>query len=273
MLKLQALKDWAEDTPAEPMLRAAWRFMLRRKYDPYDAQTMAIIRRLSPDAVCVDAGCHRGSILRPMMRQCPRGRFLGFEPVPELFDNLTKRYAADARVQLFAFALSDQNGQATFHVYDGEDVALSGLRDRSFSEKTVTGRALTVPTRRLDDIEPGLTVDFIKIDVEGAELLVLTGARETIRRSRPIVVFEHGLGGTDFYGSTPEAVFTFFDELGMAVSLLEDFLSDRAPLTSGGFIQQYYDRLNYYFVAHPVGTIAKTPHQQRGSLLAEQGAV
>ncbi len=252
MFKLQALKDWAEDTPAEPMLRATWRFMLRRKYDPYDAQTMAIIRRLPPDAVCVDAGCHRGSMLRPMMRQCPRGRFLGFEPIPELHDKLTRRYANDSRVQLFATALSDQNGQATFHVYDGDDVALSGLKDRSFSEKIVTGRVVTVPTRRLDDIAPGLVVDFIKIDVEGAELLLLTGAKETIRRSRPIIVFEHGLGGADFYGSTPDAIFNLFSEVGMTVSLLADFLADRAPQTLNSFCHQYYARINYYFVAHPV---------------------
>lgn len=255
VLNLQALKDWAEDTPAEPMLRAAWRFMLRRKNDPYDAQTMSIIRRLRPDAVCIDAGCHRGSILRPMMRQCPRGRFLCFEPIPDLFDNLTRRYGADPRVHLFAAALSDQNGEATFHVYDGEEAALSGLRDRSFTDKAVSGRSVTVPTRRLDDIEPGLVVDFIKIDVEGAELLLLKGASETIRRSRPIVVFEHGLGGADYYGATPEAIFAVFDEAGMSVSLLSNYLSNGEPLTASGFRQQYYDRLNYYFVAHPVKAV------------------
>ena len=253
MPSLQALKDWAEDTPAEPLLRAAWRFVLRRKTDPYDAQTAAIIRRLPPDAVCVDCGCHRGSMLRPMMRQCPQGRFLGFEPIPDLLAGLLARYGDDPRVSLFGIALSDESGEATFHVYDGEDAALSGLRDRAFPDGARVAREVTVPTRRLDDVAPGLVADFIKIDVEGAELLLLRGARETILRSRPIVVFEHGLGGSDFYGTTPEAVFAFFAEVGLSVSLLADLLAGRPPLSEVDFSRQYHERLNYYFVAHPVG--------------------
>ena len=55
---------------------------------------------------------------------------------------------------------------------------------------------LRVRTERLDDALPEDYVPtLIKIDVEGAEAAVFRGALETLRRYKPILVFEHGLGG------------------------------------------------------------------------------
>ena len=44
---------------------------------------------------------------------------------------------------------------------------------------------------------------LIKIDVEGAEEAALRGAMGTLRHHRPIVLFEHGRGSADVYGTTP----------------------------------------------------------------------
>jgi hypothetical protein len=56
---------------------------------------------------------------------------------------------------------------------------------------------------------------MIKIDVEGAELLLIRGARETIAKNKPVIVFEHGLGGADSYGHTPEQVFDLLIDCGL----------------------------------------------------------
>ena len=52
----------------------------------------------------------------------------------------------------------------------------------------------------------GVHPAFVKIDVEGAEEEVLLGALETLRRHRPLVAFEHGLGSADVYGTTPDRI-------------------------------------------------------------------
>jgi hypothetical protein len=84
--------------------------------------------------------------------------------------------------------------------------AYSGFRRRSYPGR-VDLELLTVKTQRLDDHLPaGYSLDLIKIDVEGAEQLVLEGAIETLTRDRPIVLFECGLGAADHYGTSSEQI-------------------------------------------------------------------
>jgi len=97
-----------------------------------------------------------------------------------------------------------------------------------------------------------LKIDFIKIDVEGAEYLVLRGSTKTLLRSKPIVIFEYGLGASNYYGIEPAVMFGFFDkEVNYNIYLIENFLKGKPCLKKEEFISQYNERRNYYFVAAP----------------------
>jgi Methyltransferase FkbM domain len=79
-------------------------------------------------------------------------------------------------------------------------------------------RQIAVQTERLDDVlDDSYVPTLIKIDVEGAELGVLRGAVETLHRHRPVVVFEHGLGGADLYDTHPTELFDLLDGAGMRI--------------------------------------------------------
>jgi FkbM family methyltransferase len=237
-----------------PILKARARCVRERgsRDAVYDLQTLRIMKRtLRPDSVCVDVGFGRGKLLRPMLRWAPRGRVYGFEPRPAAFAALWRELGAHPAARLSSLALSDEAGERAFnHVITRP--SYSGFRRRRY-DRPERDEQIRVRTARLDDrIAPAERVAFVKIDVEGAELQVLRGARRTIARHQPVIVFEHGLGSADVYGTRPDQVFELLvGECGLAVSLLDGFLRDAAPLPRAEFRRQFDDDVNYCFVAHP----------------------
>lgn len=173
----------------------------------------------------------------------------GFEPIPVLFQNLKQKYAGRANCRIFDIALSNQRGTSSFN-YVVSNPSYSGLLKRHYDRPNEEDTQITVLTEKLDDVWPAdLRLDVLKIDVEGGEQMVLEGARELLIRWKPTVIFEHGLGASDIYGSTPEQVFALVEACGLRLFLLENFIAEGLPLNAEGFSKQFYERSNYYFVA------------------------
>ena len=220
----------------------------------YDEQTYNVMSRvLRPDSNCLDIGCHRGEILRDMLHFAPDGTHIGFEPIPSLYRELVASFDAMPLVSFVHCALSEADGVTTFqHVRTNP--GYSGMRRRQY-DRDERVREIEVPMRMLDRVIPGdARVDFMKIDVEGAELQVLRGAVRTIARCRPTIVFEHGLGAADYYGTTPEMVFDLLvDECGLRIFVMADWLQSAVekPLDRSGFVDQFMSQRNYYFMATP----------------------
>jgi hypothetical protein len=111
---------------------------------------------------------------------------------------------------------------------------------------------IVVRTARLDDlVPPEVPVHFIKIDVEGGEFQVLQGALETVRRNRPFIVFEFGLGAADWYGIQPEDMYRMLAGCGLEVSLISEWLAAGASLGEREFAAEFREYRNYCFLAHP----------------------
>lgn len=134
-----------------------------------------------PGAVALDVGANVGAyalLLGQWVR--PGGRVYAFEPAPEARDGLARHVALNGLgdvVTVVPAAAAASTGTAVLSV-DG----LSGanrLADASAGER--------VETVTIDDFcaREGITPSFIKIDVEGAELDVLRGARATIAAAGP----------------------------------------------------------------------------------------
>lgn len=217
----------------------------------YDRQTKKVIEAVcNAGSNCIDVGCHKGEILDIMLRTAPSGRHYAFEPIPVLYENLVKKYA-HRNVQVYRLALSNQTGKTSFN-YVVSNPAYSGLIKRTYDRPNEKDEKIQVDTAKLDAIiPPALHIDLIKIDVEGGELQVLEGGKETISRCRPVIIFEHGLGASEFYGSSPEKIFSLLENAGLRISLMESWLKGGEAFSLGSFKDQFYNRKNFVFIAYP----------------------
>jgi FkbM family methyltransferase len=221
------------------------------KNQQYDAQTVKILKKIcQPTSNCIDVGCHKGEMLDLILKYAPNGQHYCFEPLPDLFQGLIqKKYPSNCH--FYDVALSRESGSTSFN-YVISNPSYSGILRRRYDRPSEEDTTITVKTELLDHIiSPNTVIDFIKIDVEGAEMLVLEGAKKTIQRCKPIVVFEHGLGASDVYGTTPRQMFTFFKECDMNISLMRDWLAAKPPLSINAFEEEFNLSKNYYFIAHP----------------------
>ncbi len=222
------------------------------KNQQYDYYTKRIIRaRLVADSNCIDVGCFEGEILALFLGYAPQGKHFAFEPLPEKYEKLVIKYGNIKTVNLYNTALSNREGTSGFN-YVTSNPSYSGFLRRDYDRANERDTQIMVKTDLLDHCLPDdIQIDLIKIDVEGAEYLVLDGAREIIRKWKPLIIFEHGLGASDKYGYGPSEVFHLLDSLGMGISTLDSYLAANASLTLDEFKSQYFQKLNYYFIAHP----------------------
>ena len=127
------------------------------------------------------------------------------EAIPDLAMKLQARYAGDRRISVISAALSDRNGDARFEINRFEaSSSLLPIDPRNsewFSRDLRVADSITVVTLTLPDLmrqQELESVDLLKLDLQGAERLVLNGAVEVLDRIRVIyteVFFEQLYAG------------------------------------------------------------------------------
>jgi len=187
----------------------------------YEPGCVRVLREhLSEGSVCVDVGANLGyfSILMAQIVG-KRGQTIAFEPMPDTVELLRENVGVNRleNVIVVAAAASDESGSVQLLSGASEHVA----KTASMVGYRLEGPAQTTLVRslRLDDYFAGSArlPGLIKIDVEGAELMVLKGARETIARSRPVLIVEiHGWGSP---GS--QQVLDLLSEFGYSAKIVE----------------------------------------------------
>jgi FkbM family methyltransferase len=208
---------------------------------------------LGPGEACIDVGAHVGRHTFPMAHCVgSKGRVFAFEPIPAIAAQLRASIKAEqdrgaaqkltARIELHECALADMKGVVDF-VLVHEAPGYSGLLPRHYDGE-VTTEIIRVDVRQLDELATGFPpIKFIKIDCEGAELRVMRGARNLLKRDRPLISFECGDASLESYDYDAGDIYDFLDENGYAVCSIH-----REPLDRKGFIaasvrQEYWDYL------------------------------
>lgn len=168
--------------------------------------------------VVVDGGAAVGRHTAPLARRVgASGRVLAFEPVPSHRESLERKVQADAiagRVLVRMEALSDAAGESEFVTVEGRP-GFSGLKD-AWAPASLGRTKGRHPTTTIDAALSSLgdrTVTFVKLDLEGGEFNALRGARDTLRRRRPLVAMEFArFRAAQLYGFSRKEFFEFIEQ-------------------------------------------------------------
>jgi FkbM family methyltransferase len=184
-------------------------------------------RILSPEMVVFDVGANQGEYAVFMAKRVMRGRLLAFEPVPLIYQQLTQNIELNSfsNVITFNYGLMDEIGDRPMYTSDDHEIHGSfneGLAS-VFASDYRRDPVAQLSFRTLDAVveEQKLSrIDLIKIDVEGAELYVLQGALETLRRYHPLLLIEVNAEAFAIAGYTAQDLTVFLDQLGYQFALI-----------------------------------------------------
>ena len=143
---------------------------------------MALNKSVFAGATAIDIGANIGN--HSLYFSDFFQKVISFEPNLRTFQVLRLNTELAGNVACFNEGISDVNGEVLFETCNTNS-GKSAITDKD------SGSARSISVKALDsNIDENETVRLIKIDVEGHEEKVLIGAEQTIRRNRPVILFE-----------------------------------------------------------------------------------
>lgn len=158
----------------------------------------AALRNVTKWRVAVDVGAHCGLWSMHLVKRFER--VFAFEPVA-------------AHRQCFEMNVPQGAVLAPCALGDRDDLISIHSEPTSSGNSWVNGKG-EIPMRRLDFYELQ-NVDFIKIDVEGGEELVIKGGLETIKRCRPVMIVEQKGHAASTFGLDKTGAIRLLESIGM----------------------------------------------------------
>ncbi len=181
--------------------------------------TNIMLSIVKPGMTVLDIGAHTGffSILSGMLVG-PTGQVHAFEPNPFHHRNLLKSISFNGmygRVHLHRVALSNQRGETEFQTIGDGGTSIQFLGIEAINEPT----KFKVKQGLLTDFLPSLKADVIKIDVDGAEPLIMDSVFEVIDHNPSIIILMEYLP-VIWRGGTPGPILQKFVQRGFRFHIL-----------------------------------------------------
>ena len=172
---------------------------LQRSIKRNDEQEINLVKKfIKPGSDSIDVGVYRGVYSYEMSKYSEKVH--SFEPNPIIFKYINKNLKKFIKnIHLYNFALSNQNKTINLKI----PIRNSNSNKEIFEEYYEMGRAtihnennfenyenFEIQTKTIDELSFDNKISFIKIDVEGHELEVIEGAKNTIKKDKPILLVE-----------------------------------------------------------------------------------
>ena len=174
---------------------------------------------INPGDCVLDIGAHSGRHLQKFINLVKdEGKVFAFEPLKSMYDGLCHNYNYP-NIKIYNLALSD-SAEDVIDFYENEEIlAESGLKKRIYSHGDGKITISKVKVTTLNNLASEFSrIDYIKIDVEGAEMSVLRGSTDTINAHRPVISVEYGYAAYSVYGETKRSLYDFCAEINYCIT-------------------------------------------------------
>jgi FkbM family methyltransferase len=199
--------------------------ILRGEFE--NRETRFVERFLKPGMTVLDIGANQGYYtLLASQRVGTNGRVVAFEPSPREREALEfhLRLNSCSNVSIEALALSDYEGDADLYLVKGKETGLNSLKPPAVRQELL--ERVRVEIRPLDnwlDEQKIERVDFVKLDVEGAELSVLKGAAKVLGGEKaPVILIEVANIRTMPWGYKVDEIIRYLRESGYELFEIEE---------------------------------------------------
>jgi FkbM family methyltransferase len=189
--------------------------LLSMRPEQYEPEVSTLLRRLAHrGATVVDIGAHVGLHTLLFSESVgTTGRVIAIEASPATATVLRSHIAWNqlTNIEVVQAAMGDREGAIDF-TFRSDPLDLGGFANSLAYD--IGGVTQSIPMTTLDKVCADLTPDLIKIDVEGAELHVLRGGAETLKRAHPTLVVAIHPEPMQMMGTTPSELVMFLEALG-----------------------------------------------------------
>lgn len=178
--------------------------------------TDIVVKLLRKGDVCLDVGANFGWYSTLFYNHCGnRGAVHSFEPMPETFSQLQRNYklmGEPENVFINNLALGDRHDTITINLFEGEPAGHASISAEGHASATAFECEMVTLDSYLEknDLD---NVNFVKLDIEGAELLFLKGAENLFKqKTPPIFLVEMALATAKNFDYVPNDLIEFMRE-------------------------------------------------------------
>ena len=183
-----------------------------KKYESKEANIIKLL--LINKKVFIDVGANFGWYSLVLSKQFPKSEIHSFEPISTTFNYFKKNIEINKckNIVINNVGLSNENKKILFFYSEKH----SGMTSSKNLENLPDAKKYYLRVKTLDEYSYANEIrpDFIKCDVEGAELLVFQGAKNTLLNNKPIVFSEILRKWSRKFNYNPNEIFKFFNDLG-----------------------------------------------------------
>lgn len=199
------------------------RFGFQLSKSPY-GDAFGTLRHMFGDKenlVIFDVGAYQGHVALRFSELFPQAKIFAFEPFEASYEEARKNTRSCSRIECFNFGFSDNDGKVRFNQNRGK--ATNSLLESNPEGESSWGTGILeteevveVEMRKLDNFiaEKNLEhIDILKLDVQGAEYLVIEGAKSACSRGMVAAIYSEVIAQPTYVGQRrfDQGLRTFYD--------------------------------------------------------------